>query len=187
MASGAVTTKTVYGTSQLNTLYLEPASSKSIFIWNCVITNTESGMTRIRLASTRKVITGATQDDPCQLTITGHGYSVGDLITIGEVVGMTELNGNEYRVGSVVDANNITLEVWDPDADPDPAYVDLDSTGFTAYSSGGNAYVGEGIATLDSIGTAGLNGINIEGGIDEDIEITCPANTTIVTLTDDLS
>lgn len=76
-----------------------------------------------------KAITAATQANPCQLTITGHAYSVNDEIVISGVVGMTELNGNRYRVNTVVDPNNITIK----DLDGTP----IDSTGYTLYISGG--------------------------------------------------
>ena len=78
-----------------------------------------------------KAITAATQANPIQLTITGHAYSLNDEIVIESVAGMTELNGNRYRVNTIVDPNNITLK----DLDGNP----IDSTGFTAYSSGGTA------------------------------------------------
>lgn len=68
-------------------------------------------------------ITNATQADPCQVTSTGHGLSDGDEIKISGVVGMTELNDRRYRVNKV-DADNIQLR-------------DINSTNFTAYSSGG--------------------------------------------------
>jgi len=76
-----------------------------------------------------KVISGATQADPVNLTITAHGYSVGNEIIINDVVGMTELNGKRFRVLGVPGANNITLEDLDG--------VSLDGTGFTAYISDG--------------------------------------------------
>ncbi len=76
-----------------------------------------------------KVISGATQADPVNLTIAAHGYSVGDEIIINDIVGMTELNGKRFRVLGVPGAANITLEDLDG--------VSLDGTGFTAYISGG--------------------------------------------------
>jgi hypothetical protein len=78
-----------------------------------------------------KAITGASQADPCNLTITAHGYSVDDEIVITGVLGMTELNGNRYRVNSVPGANNITLKDLDGNT--------IDSSAFTAYISGGTA------------------------------------------------
>jgi hypothetical protein len=66
-------------------------------------------------------ITGATQADPCVLTCTST-LSAGQLITISGVVGMTQLNGNTYQVISTT-ASSVTIGV--------------NSTAFTAYSSGG--------------------------------------------------
>ena len=74
-------------------------------------------------------ITAASQANPCQLTITGHSYSLDDEIIITAVAGMTELNGNRYRVNTIVDPNNITIKDLDGNV--------IDSTGFTLYTSGG--------------------------------------------------
>ena len=68
-------------------------------------------------------ITGATQANPCVLTCTG-AFSSNQLITISGVVGMTQLNGNTYLVVSST-SSTVTILV--------------DSTSFTAYSSGGTA------------------------------------------------
>jgi hypothetical protein len=72
-----------------------------------------------------KTITGATQADPVVVTSTAHGYSNGDNVRIADVVGMTELNNNEYEIANVT-ANTFEL-------------LGVDGTGFTAYSSGGEA------------------------------------------------
>jgi len=74
-------------------------------------------------------ITASTQANPCQLTITSHGYSVDDEIIVTGVVGMTELNGRRFRVNSVVDPNNISLKDLEGNT--------IDSTGYSAYVSGG--------------------------------------------------
>ena len=68
-------------------------------------------------------ITNATQANPCQITSPDHNLQNGSIITINNVIGMIELNGNTYTV-TVVDPNNFTLN-------------STDSTGFTAYISGG--------------------------------------------------
>ena len=68
-------------------------------------------------------ITAATQATQCVLTCTST-FALGNSITISGVVGMTELNGNTYKI-IAIDATTITL--------------DVDSTGFTAYSSTGTA------------------------------------------------
>jgi hypothetical protein len=45
-----------------------------------------------------QTITGATNADPCVVTVASHGYSDGDHIYISGVGGMTELNGNYYTI-----------------------------------------------------------------------------------------
>lgn len=69
------------------------------------------------------VITGASQANPCQITSNGHTLSTGDVVTINGVLGMTQLNGNTYTI-TVTGVNTFTLN-------------GIDSTGFTAYISGG--------------------------------------------------
>src|SRR5574337_49407 len=77
-----------------------------------------------RVSATTKAITAITKASNAQITATGHGYSVGDLLYISTAVGgMVEIQGTFCRVVSVVDANNVT--------------VDIASTSFTTYTSGG--------------------------------------------------
>jgi hypothetical protein len=80
-----------------------------------------------------KNITGITKADPAVVSIAGHGYSNGDEVYITGVVGMTEVNGRSYTIGSVA-AGTFAL-------------VDIDSTGFTAWSSGGTAARTSAVAT----------------------------------------
>lgn len=82
------------------------------------------------LNNTGQTITGATKADPCVITISSHPYTEGDDIYIQSVVGMTELNGLQYRVGTTT-TNTLELQ--------NIASTDIDSTGFTAYSSGGTS------------------------------------------------
>lgn len=56
-------------------------------------------------------ITAATKAVNCQLTVAFHDYAVGDRVFITGVEGMTELNGRLAKVVSVVDANNITIDI----------------------------------------------------------------------------
>lgn len=81
--------------------------------------------------SAPKTISGATKASPLSLTITGHGYSANQYFAVSGVAGMTELNGNTYKVKAVTDANTITVKsILD---------VDVDSTAFGTYTSGGTA------------------------------------------------
>jgi hypothetical protein len=73
-------------------------------------------------------ITAITQANPGVITATGHAMSTGDIIDISDVVGMTELNGNRYRL-VYVSSNTFSLTDLSGNA--------IDTTGFTAYSSAG--------------------------------------------------
>jgi len=75
-------------------------------------------------------ITGATQANPCVITAVAHGKVTGDKVYIHAVTGMTELNGNKYRVVRLT-ANTVAL--YDSD-NPD---LPVDSTGYTAYTANG--------------------------------------------------
>lgn len=72
-------------------------------------------------------ITKATQSNPCQITSPGHSLITGTQIYVGNIKGMTQLNSVIYKIIytiTVVDSNNFTLN-------------NIDSTGFTAYVTGG--------------------------------------------------
>jgi len=47
-----------------------------------------------------KTISGATNANPIVITATSHGYSNGDEVYISGVVGMTQINGNRFKVAS---------------------------------------------------------------------------------------
>ena len=68
-------------------------------------------------------IINATKANPCQITSPDHSLITGSLVYIGNVLGMTQLNGKIYTI-TVVDANNFTLN-------------NTDSSGFTTYIKGG--------------------------------------------------
>lgn len=76
-------------------------------------------------------ITVATQANPCVITIAGHNFLAGDEVNISGVVGMTQLNGRRF-VAQGITAN--TIELTDQ-----ATGANIDSTGYTAYSSGGTA------------------------------------------------
>lgn len=75
-------------------------------------------------------ITGITQANPAEVTITAHGYSTGDEVYITGVLGMTEVNNRNFKITST-GANTFTLQKMNG--------TNLNSTGFTAYSSVGTA------------------------------------------------
>lgn len=77
-----------------------------------------------------QTMTGATQANPIVVTVPGHGWSNGDEVDFESVVGMTELNGNRYRVDNVT---TNTAELTDSWGDS------IDGLAFNAYVSGGVA------------------------------------------------
>ena len=82
------------------------------------------------LDATDKNITGITQANPGVVTSASHGYSNGDIVYIDSVGGMIELNGRNYIIAGAT-TNTFTLQ--------DLFGADIDTTGFTAYTSGGTA------------------------------------------------
>lgn len=77
-----------------------------------------------------KNITGITAANPAVVTSNAHGYSNGDEVYIASVAGMTQLNGRWFKVANVA-ANTYELKYKDG--------TNVNSTGFTAYSSGGTS------------------------------------------------
>ncbi len=78
-------------------------------------------------AKSIEAITAAT---PPVVTITAHGYATGDDVYISSVGGMTELNGQRFRV-TVLSASTFSLRsVYTDD--------DIPGTGFGAYTAGGS-------------------------------------------------
>ena len=70
----------------------------------------------------QSTISAITQANPGQVTANGHGRSTGDVVRVEDVAGMTEVNNLTFTI-TVVDVNNFTIGV--------------DTTGYTAYTSGG--------------------------------------------------
>jgi hypothetical protein len=80
---------------------------------------------------TGKTITAITQANPGVITSNAHGYGNDDEVYIEGVVGMTTLNGRNFKVANVT-ANTYTLKYLDGTA--------VNTTGFSAYVSGGTSY-----------------------------------------------
>lgn len=76
-----------------------------------------------RVLEPDKTITNITQANPGVVSITSHGYSNGDEVDLSGVVGMTEVNGKRFTV------NNVTTHTFELSG--------VDTTSYTAYSSGG--------------------------------------------------
>jgi hypothetical protein len=73
-----------------------------------------------------KTVTAITKNTLTEIAATSHGLTVGDKFYIHSVSGMTQINGLIATVTSIVDANHF--------------FSDIDSSNFTAYTSGGTLY-----------------------------------------------
>lgn len=93
--------------------------------WNCATKRTT-------LAASSKTITGATAASPVVITSAGHGLTTGQYVAIAGVVGMTQLNGNRYKV-TVINSSTFSLASTSGTA--------TDGLLFGSYSSGGTATV----------------------------------------------
>lgn len=83
---------------------------------NAIITNTAVN------------ITGITQANPAVVTAASHGYSNGDRVIITGVLGMVQVNNREFIVANQT-TNTFELQTT--------GAVNVNSTGYTAYASGG--------------------------------------------------
>lgn len=94
-------------------------------------------------------ISGVTKAGPAVVTATGHGFSNNDLVKIAGVVGMTEINDHVYMV------KNKTINTFELYIEDGTSAVN--STSFTAYTSGGTAQKVYKTVT----GLAHLEGLNV--------------------------
>lgn len=78
-------------------------------------------------------ITGITAADPAVVTAASHGFVTGDNVIIYDVLGMTQVNRGEPFHITKSDANSFSL-------------TGIDSTNWTAYTSGGKCYKYEPLA-----------------------------------------
>lgn len=78
-------------------------------------------------------ITGITKANPGVVTYTGTDPSNGDEVYISGVVGMTELNGRNFKIANVnAGSNTFELQLMD-------GATNLNTSSYTTYSSGGTA------------------------------------------------
>lgn len=89
-------------------------------------TMSDTQMRSLDLSSNGFSITGASQANPCVLTCNGQ-FSAGKLLQITGVVGMTQLNFTGSNYYQVIASSSTTVT------------INVDSTAFTAYVSGGTA------------------------------------------------
>ena len=90
--------------------------------------NLDNAEESLRATAASVAITNATQANPVVVTSAIHGLVTGDQVHIDDVVGMTELNNQRYKVTVL---STTTFELASTGG------ADLDGTAFTAYISGG--------------------------------------------------
>lgn len=114
-------------------------------------------------------ITGVTQAAPAVVTDVAHGYATGDEVFISGVVGMTELNGKNFKI-VVLSANTYSLK--------DLQGVAIDSRGYSAYISGGTAariyqivspYASTDLKNLKFVQSADVLSITLAGTVPYDL------------------
>lgn len=93
---------------------------------NAVITYDTSSANEVYDAGV--AVSAITQADPGVVTANSHGRSNGDVVYLSGVSGMTEVNDKRYIVAG---ATTNTFELNDKDGG------NIDTSGFTAYTSGG--------------------------------------------------
>lgn len=121
-------------TLDMSVYFNTPVSIGGLVLWGRYPIASVTGSTTYTITANKNAtgiratatISGATQANPCVITATAHGFSNGDIVYIASVSGMTQLNGKIYTVGGAT-ANTFQL-------------TGVDSTGYTAYTSGGFAY-----------------------------------------------
>jgi hypothetical protein len=122
------------------------------------------------ISNTGSTISAITQANPGEITTSAaHGLAVNDKVYITGIVGMTQLNGNKYRVGTVPSTTKITLLDMQGNA--------INTTGFGAYTSGGsvsalfvvnNIFTTGGKNTITWTASAGATRYNVykeQGGV----------------------
>lgn len=98
---------------------------------------------KVGIASAAKTITAATQANPGVFTATAHGFVNGQVVALSAIVGMTQANGRA-GVAIVLSVNTFSI-------------AGLDTTAFTAYTSGGSATPSQ-IAVANVRTLSGLDG-----------------------------
>ena len=93
-------------------------------------TSGATGVVQTHSTTESATITGISQADPAVVTA-NNNFKEGQQVTISSVSGMTEVNGNVYTVRN---PSGTTFELYDTDGT-----TSIDSSAFTAYSSGGTA------------------------------------------------
>jgi len=99
-----------------------------------------------------KNITGISQANPGVVTITGHGYSTNDYVMILSAGGMTQVNNKIYKITVL---------------DPDTFSIGVDTTGYTAYTSGGTVTRGAYYLLHENVDLKTVTGSNSSATTDQ--------------------
>jgi len=116
-------------------------------------TSGATGVVQTHSTTESATITGITQADPAVVTA-NNNFKEGQQVTISSVSGMTEVNGNVYTVRN---PSGTTFELYDTDGT-----TSIDSSAFTAYSSGGTA--AHGVVVISNVQGDFVAGETITGG-----------------------
>ena len=116
-------------------------------------TSGATGVVQTHSTTESATITGITQADPAVVTA-NNNFKEGQQVTISSVAGMTELNGNVYTVRN---PSGTAFELYDTDGT-----TAIDSSGFSAYSSGGTA--AHGVVIVSNVQGDFTTGETITGG-----------------------
>lgn len=108
--------------------------------WDCFLAelrahNWNFAIKRTALTAPTVTVTAITAAEPPVVTYTGTDPNNGDRVYFEDVAGMTEVNGNYYRITDINKSAN-TFELADVDT-----LEDIDGTAFTAYTSGGTGTI----------------------------------------------
>lgn len=116
------------------------------------------------------VMSAATKTNPVVITTTAeHGYDSGDLVSISDVVGMTQLNGTEYYIDVI---SPTEFELYEDSALTNT----VNGTGFNNYISGGDILEGRDYGSASVLfeggGGSGAEAITTEvGGLIREINV----------------
>ena len=116
-------------------------------------TSGATGVVQTHSTTESATITGITQADPAVVTA-NNNFKEGQQVTISSVSGMTEVNGNVYTVRN---PSGTTFELYGTDGT-----TSIDSSAFTAYSSGGTA--AHGVVVISNVQGDFVAGETITGG-----------------------
>ena len=107
-------------------------------------------------STTPSSLSGISQANPGVFTTTGaHGLTVGQLVTISGVVGMTQVNGNTYVVNTTPLSTTFTV-IFQGSV--------LSTASYTAYTSGGTV-TGAATGVAEELSVAGTLTLTTPGGV----------------------